>query len=274
MKMLWETVCKEKHSWKSLKNTLTFIFPHPLGINPLEAEEELIDYFGAHLKKLLSSQFACHINYKQTSPPPRNTNSLSTRVPTRLHSSSSNTSSCFHARFFSFSDVLILLILSSFFQSKERLSRVRFTSSTRRLESAPGMTPGCPGNSFPLLSPRFVSFNKSPACFYFFIPAQLSELTACVSNPNINPEAYSPNWQEQTGPDWTWTELISHLITQPHVQKQSYESSFSLRRGSANLTTPESGVEHFWTDVELDTPQACASAFNQTLSPALNSPLL
>lgn len=41
--------------------------------------------------------------------------------------------------------------------------------------------------------------------------------------------------------------------------------------------TPESDLEleeHFWTDVELNTPQARGSAFNQTVSPTLNSPLV
>ena len=40
--------------------------------------------------------------------------------------------------------------------------------------------------------------------------------------------------------------------------------------------TPEFDVEleeHFWTDVQLDTPQASGSAFNQTVSPSLNSSL-
>lgn len=40
--------------------------------------------------------------------------------------------------------------------------------------------------------------------------------------------------------------------------------------------TPESVVEleeHFWTDVELNTPGASGSAFNQTVSPTLSSPL-
>lgn len=43
-----------------------FIFLFLLGQGLLKAEEELIDYFGAYLKKLFSLQFACHINSKQT----------------------------------------------------------------------------------------------------------------------------------------------------------------------------------------------------------------
>lgn len=36
--------------------SLTFYFSHPLGIRLLETEEELIDYIGTHLKKLLGQQ--------------------------------------------------------------------------------------------------------------------------------------------------------------------------------------------------------------------------
>lgn len=41
--------------------------------------------------------------------------------------------------------------------------------------------------------------------------------------------------------------------------------------------TPESDPdleEKFWTDVQLNTPQASGSAFNHTVSPTLNSPLV
>lgn len=70
-----------------------FTFPHPLGIGLLETGEELIDYTGAHLKKALSLQFACHINYKQTSPFPKYTNSLSVLVPTRTRLQNNSPSS-------------------------------------------------------------------------------------------------------------------------------------------------------------------------------------
>lgn len=66
------------------KFPLAFYFPRPLGIGLLEAGEELIDYIGTHLKNLLSLQFACHINYKQTSSSPKKTNSISMFVPTRI----------------------------------------------------------------------------------------------------------------------------------------------------------------------------------------------
>lgn len=41
--------------------------------------------------------------------------------------------------------------------------------------------------------------------------------------------------------------------------------------------TPESDVElkeNFWTDVEMNAPQASGSAFNHTVSLTLNSPLV
>lgn len=136
-------LCKEKHSWKSLISFPHILFsPRPLGIGLLETGEELIDYIGAHLKKLLSLQFACHINYKKSSPSPRYTNSLSMLVPTTTKRQNSSKL------------VSVLFLTCSFsllFQSKEQLSRVRSTSSTHRLESAPGMTLGCPGKSFVLL---------------------------------------------------------------------------------------------------------------------------
>lgn len=67
------TLCKEKHSWKSLIN-----FPHISHIPPSSWDrltgEELSDYIGggAHLKKLLSN---C--------PSQNYTNSLSMLVPTK-----------------------------------------------------------------------------------------------------------------------------------------------------------------------------------------------
>lgn len=78
------TLSKEKHSWKFLINFPHILFPShfysPSSWNR-PTGEELIDYIG--LKKVMSLQFACHINYKQTSPSPKYTNSVSMLVPTR-----------------------------------------------------------------------------------------------------------------------------------------------------------------------------------------------
>ncbi len=147
-----------------------FIFPHPLGIGLLETGEELIDYIGAHLKKPSSLQFACHINYKQTSPFPKYTNSLSVLVPTRTrlqnNTPSSNLVSVLFLPFWHLNSNQFSVCFRAKNNSAGAGLLPPHTDWSQHLAWPPGaqVTPLC--SYFPSLLSRFVSICK---VFYAYL---------------------------------------------------------------------------------------------------------